>query len=79
MPLITFSQRATGARDRHGAASFHTMLVSAFRMAFTGMMRRRQCRRDMLLVRDLPDHLLRDIGIQRGDIAAAVMCGRGRC
>jgi uncharacterized protein YjiS (DUF1127 family) len=55
------------------------MLMSAIRMAFTGMMRRRQCRRDMLLVRDLPDHLLRDIGIQRGDIAAAVMCGRGRC
>jgi uncharacterized protein YjiS (DUF1127 family) len=42
------------------------------------MMRRRRCRRDMLLVRDLPDHLLKDIGIQRGDISAAVMCGRGR-
>jgi uncharacterized protein YjiS (DUF1127 family) len=79
MSLISFSHGAAGARDRQAASSFSATLMSAFRTTFTGAMRRRQCRRDMLLVRDLPDHLLRDIGIQRGDIATAVMCGRERC
>jgi uncharacterized protein YjiS (DUF1127 family) len=78
MSLNSFSQRATGARDTHAASSFTAMLMSACRMTFSGMMRRRQCRHDVLHVRDLPDHLLRDIGIQRGDIATAVMCGRVR-
>jgi uncharacterized protein YjiS (DUF1127 family) len=79
MSLISFSHGATDARDRQSSMSLSSLLIAAGRMTFGRMMRRRQCRRDMLLVRDLPDHLLRDIGIQRGDIATAVMCGRERC
>ena len=79
MSMMSFSHGATGARDRSSGRSFLTSVAAMGRMYFDRMMRRRQCRCDMLLVRDLPDHLLRDIGIQRGDIATAVMCGRGRC
>ena len=78
MSLISFSQRATGARDRHGAASLFSLLIAAGRMTFGKMMQKRQCRKDVLHVSELPDHLLRDIGIQRGDIVAAVHGGRGR-
>lgn len=79
MSLISFSQGATGARDRSSGRSFLMSIAAIGRRYFDRMMWRRRCRCDMLLVRDLPDHLLRDIGIQRGDIATAVMCGRGRC
>jgi len=48
------------------------------RTGFARLMRMRQSRRDLLHVRDLPDHLLKDIGIQRGNIVAAVYGGRGR-
>jgi uncharacterized protein YjiS (DUF1127 family) len=78
MSLISFSQRATGARDRHSAGSLSSLLIAAGRMTFGRMMQKRQCRKDLVHVRELPDHLLRDIGIQRGDIVAAVYGGRGR-
>jgi uncharacterized protein YjiS (DUF1127 family) len=78
MLLISFSQGATGARDRGAGHSLLSSLSAMGRMAFAGLMRRRQYRADMLHVRDLPDHLLKDIGIHRGNIVAAVYGGRGR-
>ena len=78
MSLISFSHIATGARDRSAPISLSSLLMAAGRMTFGRMMQRRQFRHDVLHVRDLPDHLLRDIGIQRGDIVAAVHGGRGR-
>jgi len=78
MSLISYSQRATGARSRRGAGSLLTSLTAMGWTGFAQLMRKRQCKRDLLHVRDLPDHLLRDIGIQRGNIVAAVYGGRGR-
>ncbi|MBL8907240.1 MAG: DUF1127 domain-containing protein [Rhizobiales bacterium] len=78
MSLNSFSQWATGARDRHAAASFLSTLMASCRSLSSGVMRRRQFRQDVLHVRDLPDHLLKDIGIHRGNIVAAVYGGRGR-
>ena len=77
MSLISFSQRSTGARDRHGNGQLSSLLIAAGRVTFGRMMQKRQCRKDLVHVRELPDHLLRDIGIQRGDIVAAVYGGRG--
>jgi uncharacterized protein YjiS (DUF1127 family) len=77
MSMISFSNGATGARDKH-AGSLSSMLLASCRRLVSGMARRRQRRHDVLHVRDLPDHLLRDIGIHRGNIVAAVHAGRGR-
>jgi uncharacterized protein YjiS (DUF1127 family) len=78
MSLISSSQRATGARDRHSSLPLSSLILTAGRLTFGRIIRRRQLRSDVLHVRDLPDHLLKDIGIQRGDIVAAVYGGRGR-
>jgi len=78
MSLISFSHGATGARDRQASTSLSSLLIAAGRMTFGRVVRRRQFRNDVLHVRELPDHLLKDIGIQRGDIVAAVYGGRGR-
>jgi len=40
--------------------------------------RSRQRQHDARLLSDLPDYLLKDIGIQRGMILSAVHHGRGR-
>lgn len=77
MSLISFSHGATGARDRHTRSSFMSMLMASCRSMMSGMMRRRTRRQDVRHVRDLPDHLLKDIGIHRGNIVAAVYGGRG--
>jgi uncharacterized protein YjiS (DUF1127 family) len=78
MSLISFSHGATGARDMHTGSSFLIMLMASCRSMMSGVMRRQTRRRDVRHVRDLPDHLLRDIGIHRGNIVAAVYGGRGR-
>ena len=78
MSLISFSHGAAGAPDRRASMSLSSLLIAAGRMTFGRVMRRRQFRNDVLHVRELPDHLLKDIGIQRGDIVAAVYGGRGR-
>ena len=54
------------------------LLMAMGRMSLARMIRRRQHRHDVRHVRDLPDHLLKDIGIRRGNIVAAVYGGRGR-
>ena len=78
MSLISFSHGATGARDRSASMSLSSLLIAAGRMTFGRMMRRRRCRLDVRHVRDLPDHLLKYIGIHRGNIVSAVYSGRGR-
>lgn len=78
MSLISFSHGATGARDRSASRSFLSSLMAMGRMSLARMIRRRQHRHDVRHVRDLPDHLLKDIGIRRGNIVAAVYGGRGR-
>ena len=78
MSLISFSHGATGARDRSTGQSFISSVMAVGRMSLARMLRRRQRRHDVRHVRDLPDHLLKDIGIHRGNIVAAVYGGRGR-
>ena len=78
MSFLSTSRGAAGARDRHAEASLMSMLTASCRSLMAGMMRQRQCRQDVRHVRDLPDHLLRDIGIHRGNIVSAVYGGRGR-
>jgi len=78
MSLISFSHGATGARDRSTSMSLSSLLIAAGRMTFGRVIRRRRLRLDALHVRDLPDHLLKDIGIHRGNIVASVYGGRGR-
>ena len=71
MSRISISQGATGARDRSTASTVLSTL-------FGRLIRGQQRRHDALLLSDLPDYLLKDIGIQRGMILSAVQHGRGR-
>ena len=70
MSRISISHGTTGARDRSVASMVFSTLERFFRS--------RQRRHDARLLSDLPDYLLRDIGIQRGMILSAVRHGRGR-
>jgi uncharacterized protein YjiS (DUF1127 family) len=71
MSRISISQGATGARDRSSAST-------VFFTLFDRLVHGRRCRRDALFLSELPDYLLKDIGIQRGMILSAVHHGRGR-
>lgn len=78
MYFLSPSHGASSAHDRSATMSLSSLLIAAGRMTFGRVMRRRQFKLDALHVRDLPDHLLKDIGIQRGNIVASVYGGRGR-
>jgi hypothetical protein len=71
MSRISISQGATGARDRSSASMVFSTL-------FGRLVRGQRHRHDARLLSDLPDYLLKDIGIQRGMILSAVHHGRGR-
>jgi hypothetical protein len=78
MSRISISQGATGTRDRSALSitSPSFMMMGAAMVA--RLVRSRRCRHDARLLADLPDYLLKDIGIQRGMILSAVHHGRGR-
>ncbi|MFO0990942.1 MAG: hypothetical protein U1E67_03305 [Hyphomicrobiales bacterium] len=78
MSFLSTSHGASGAHESSASMSLSSLLIAAGRMTFGRVIRRRQFKLDALHVRDLPDHLLKDIGIQRGNIVAAVYGGRGR-
>ncbi len=71
MSRISISQGAAGARDSAGSA-----LMMGVAMV-SRMMRGMRSRHDARLLSELPDYLLKDIGIQRGMIVSAVQHGRG--
>jgi hypothetical protein len=78
MSRISISQGATGARDRSGASMVGSALMQMGAAIFARLFREQRCRHDAMLLADLPDYLLKDIGIQRGMILSAVRHGRGR-
>jgi uncharacterized protein YjiS (DUF1127 family) len=78
MSRISISQGATGARDRSAVSTVTSSLMMKGAAVFDRLVHGRRCRRDALFLSELPDYLLKDIGIQRGMILSAVHHGRGR-